>query len=66
MLINYNVCFCTGLRLGEILALTWDDINFDDKTVSVNKSIRQETIFNNKGEGVSILPSYNHLRQKQV
>ena len=41
----------TGLRLGEILALTWDDINFDDKTVSVNKSIRQETIFNNKGEG---------------
>ena len=51
MLINYNVCFCTGLRLGEILALTWDDINFDDKTVSVNKSIRQETIFNNKGEG---------------
>ena len=41
----------TGLRLGELLALTWNDIDFDDKTVSVNKSIRQETIFNNKGEG---------------
>lgn len=41
----------TGLRLGEVLALTWNDINFDSKTVSVNKSIRQETIFNNKGEG---------------
>ena len=41
----------TGVRLGELLALTWNDIDFDDKTVSVNKSIRQETIFNNKGEG---------------
>lgn len=41
----------TGLRLGEILALIWSDINFEHKIPSVNKSIRQETIFNNKGEG---------------
>ena len=41
----------TGLRLGEILALIWSDINFQHKIPSVNKSIRQETTFNNKGEG---------------
>lgn len=41
----------TGLRLGEILALIWSDINLEHKIVSVNKSIRQETTFNNKGEG---------------
>lgn len=28
----------TGLRLGEIMALTWDDIDFKHKTISVNKS----------------------------
>mgnify|MGYP004666795273 CR=1 FL=1 len=31
--------FNTGMRLGEIIALTWKDINFDDKTVSVNKNL---------------------------
>lgn len=29
----------TGLRVGELLALKWSDINFNNNTVSVNKSI---------------------------
>ena len=41
----------TGLRLGELLALKWSDIDFINKTVSINKSLRQEKVFNNKGEG---------------
>ena len=28
----------TGLRIGELMALTWSDINFKNKTLSVNKS----------------------------
>ena len=55
----------TGLRLGEILALTWNDINFEDKTVSVNKSIRQETIFNNKTEtSIRTVPIPSNIIQK--
>jgi len=34
----YQVLFWTGMRIGECLALTLDDFNFEDKTVSVNKN----------------------------
>ena len=28
----------TGLRIGELLALTWDDIDYDERIIRVNKS----------------------------
>lgn len=28
-----------GLRVSEMIALTWDDINFENKTVSINKQL---------------------------
>lgn len=30
---------CTGLRKSEALALTWNDIDFDNKTINITKSI---------------------------
>ncbi len=32
------ICFYTGLRIGELLALTWDDIDFVKKRLQVAKS----------------------------
>ncbi len=29
----------TGMRIGEVLALTWSDIDFDKKTISVSKNL---------------------------
>ena len=37
----------SGLRLGEALALHWDDIDFDNATISVNKTLVFDE--NNKG-----------------
>ena len=33
------VGYYTGLRISEVFALTWDDIDFEKKTISVNKIV---------------------------
>lgn len=38
----FRVLSFTGLRRGEALALTWNDINFNDGTLSVNKAVKRE------------------------
>lgn len=35
------VMMYAGLRRGELIPLTWSDIDFDRKTISVNKSVEQ-------------------------
>ena len=38
--------FYTGCRIGEVLSLTWDDIDFKNKTISIDKSL----IFNDENK----------------
>ncbi|MDU9786217.1 site-specific integrase [Helicobacter pylori] len=35
------VAFFTGMRTGEQLALLWEDINFDEKKIVINKSLNE-------------------------
>lgn len=37
----YLLEITTGLRLGEILALTWDDLDMKNKTISINKQVQR-------------------------
>lgn len=37
----YYLELTTGLRLGEITALTWDDLDIKNKTISVNKQVQR-------------------------
>ena len=32
------ICLYTGLRIGELLALTWNDVSFTEREISVSKS----------------------------
>lgn len=41
----------TGMRQGELLALTWEDINFDDNTIRVNKTIKYTSDVSKEGRG---------------
>ena len=36
--IGIVICLYTGIRLGELLALTWDDIDFSTGLMSINKT----------------------------
>jgi integrase len=37
----FEVLYWCGLRLGELLALTYEDINFEKKTIRINKSLQR-------------------------
>lgn len=41
--LGYGIQFLlyTGLRIGEALALTWGDVDFQNKTVKINKNLKQ-------------------------
>lgn len=45
MKVLFNIALYGGLRRGELLALTWEDINYNDNTISINKSV---AMVNNK------------------
>lgn len=36
--IGIIICLYTGIRLGELLALTWNDIDFDKRVLIINKT----------------------------
>lgn len=49
--IMFKLLYFTGMRKGELLALTWNDIDFINKTVNINKTItRKHNIHNPKSE----------------
>ena len=50
----YVIILNTGLRIGEILAVTRDDINLEDRTLTVNKNAIQIKNENGKGYMVQI------------
>ncbi len=45
MKVLFNIALYGGLRRGELLALTWEDINYNNNTISINKSV---AMVNNK------------------
>jgi integrase len=50
------LCLCmmfSGLRTGEALALTWDNIDFNNKSLKVEKGIREEPKFDEQGKVIS-------------
>lgn len=53
--ILYLTALYSGLREGELMALTWADINFNDKYIRVNKSLGVVTEVSEEGRGKSTM-----------
>ncbi|MGV3027067.1 tyrosine-type recombinase/integrase [Clostridium thermobutyricum] len=41
----------TGMRQGELLALTWNDIDFENNTISINKTVKYIAPVDTNGRG---------------
>lgn len=45
----YLTALFTGMRIGEILALTWKDIDFTKRTIAINQSVRRVRTYASDG-----------------
>lgn len=66
----YNIILKTGLRISEAIGLTWDDVDMDNKTISINHQVQCRTVDNKymlyanntKTEaGIRIIPMTNEV-----
>jgi integrase len=56
-----HVAFLAGGRTGEIMALTWDDIDFENKTITFRTSIRRGVLDVTKTDESRTLPMVERL-----
>lgn len=56
---NFGILLCmyTGIRLGELCALKWSDIDFDEKLLSINKTMNRIPQSDNKDFRTSVITS---------
>ena len=47
----FMTLYYSGMRKGELLALTWNDINFDENTININKTSYNRKITTTKTKG---------------
>lgn len=50
------LALCTGMREGEISALTWNDIDFESGVITVNKTLMRVQKKDGKGTEIKITP----------
>ena len=59
---RFLLLYWTGMRIGELLALTYDDINLEEKTISITKSYQRlkRKRCDNTAENTEKYPDINH------
>ena len=47
----FMVLYYSGMRKGELLALTWNDVNFEQNTININKTVYNRKVTSTKTKG---------------
>ena len=61
--------FCTGMRVGELAALKWSDINFNENIITIrssekyNRLTKEFVISTTKNEKIRIIPLTSKMRE---
>lgn len=56
----YKVALCSGMRIGEILGLTWSDVDFENSLISVNRTL----LYYQLGKGEKCVPKFQEPKTK--
>lgn len=61
----YLVCLYSGMRIGEALALTQEDIDYKNKTISINKSINEfdEIVAPKTKTSIRVIPLFQKVEE---
>ena len=62
----FQVAILTGLRQGELCALTWDDIDLDNKQIHVNKTLVYQKLEGDEGKCFHIGPPKTKSSERKV
>jgi len=60
------LCLFTGIRLGELCALRWADIDFSEKTVAINKTVQRVKRFDGKSRTELVINSPKSEKSNRV
>lgn len=59
----YCLLLCTGMRIGEFSGLQWDDVDFQNKVININRSMQTAYLNGKKIEELTTPKTNNAYRQ---
>ena len=54
MRVTVTTLLFSGLRIGELLALRWGDIDFENKIITVDEAVVRRPIYNEQGDKIAL------------
>ena len=51
--LGYAISLCTGIRIGELCALQWNDIDLQNRMIRINKTLQRIYLKTDAGRGIS-------------